>query len=250
MASARDLHQRSDTTNTHTGVLARHADTGHHGWTPVADTPSDLFGLYSEPAVTHLALVSADGRSAPFVSYCVSRRGEESGAGALPRAGSLADLGCDILRRCLGLPTAAATDGPSQWTLRAWLERLLEHAADPTLGPLDWSTAASMHPAAATTATPDELALDAVTVDETLPWPMLHAGAASGRLVVPGLSTAEAAWMDHPFFARWLLAGHREVDELLDDLHLFLAPQVASAVELTASMIRRLGFERHESGVT
>lgn len=233
------------------GVFARLSPSPRRAtWHRVGATPTDLFGVVVPDSVTHLALISERPNDLPIVAYAISRRGEEHRAGPHPGPGSLATLACDVLRRCLQLPTAPATQPPSQWTLRAWLELLLEAAADPSAPAMTWDAAAALHPAhGGRPASPQELAFEAIAVDETVPWPLLHAGVAAGQLVVPGLTADEATWMDHPFFARWLLAGHRDVDELLDDLHLFLPPVVASAVELTASMIGRLGFERQESGI-
>jgi hypothetical protein len=77
---------------------------------------------------------------------------------------------------------------------------------------------------------PQVLAATARHVAACWPWERLREAAARGVIDLADVSAEQAAWMDSAFLARWLLGMHRGVDDLLDDLHLFLSRELHDRV--------------------
>jgi hypothetical protein len=132
----------------------------------------------------------------------------------------------DVCRRVLGLPCEAETRPVGEWVMAQWLSRLLDTAADPATSAraADPTAVARLHPAfdPALANTPDDLAEATLETVAELPWPLLREQVADGLLYVESITPQLARWMDDAFFARYLLEAYRPLDELLDDLRLFL----------------------------
>lgn len=188
------------------------------------------------------------------VCYVVDRSG--AGAFAIRRGDDVEVAGdrvsglvADIARRVLGARTPDESTSTSSFVVSAWLRRLLDVVADPTTAHqvTRWSDAVALHPAIVgsihpTTLGPDELAHLTVQMARAIGWPRLRELAMEGGVDVAGLDPSHVAWMDWPFFARWMLSVHRPVTELLDDLSLFIDGALLRDLRYTVDAVGWLGF--------
>ena len=234
------------------------------------DDPEQLLGLRADRGWAAVGLVvetwsdevppHAEGRTVGAnVAYVLDRRGRCQVAAAvddevvidLPTA-DVTGLLADLAARILGLPTRPEATPPTELVVRVWLQNLLDAAADPATRATvsTWCGAVDAHPAwrvapadrPRTGRHPDDVVAVTLALGRVLTWERMRCLAAGRRIVVPGLSASDAAWMDAPFFARWTLDVHRPATELLDDLSLFLDGAVLRDVRYTVDAAGWLGF--------
>lgn len=223
------------------------------------DLVDELVGVRAEPHWLGLVLVLAGitAEEAIHLALALDRSGRAEAASlpaTAPDAPALAldavDGGfvVDVARRMLGLPTGGQVPGTQALVITSWLEALLHTAADPATAAQArrWSQVAALHPlvdpADDRPPTPGALARLTRASAQRWTWERLHRAAVDGSVELTGLSASEAAWMDPPFFARWMLSVHRPVTELLDDLSLFMDGPTLALVQCTVEAVGWLGF--------
>lgn len=208
-------------------------------WTTDRDEPGDPVrhrGRHVVDRVLVAHLVARDGSAAAVVQPY-----DGAPEVVLVAGGQAAGRADDLLRRMLGLPTPDPShDVAELWALQ-WLDDVLTAAALRTPGaePLSWSDVAARHPAAALagrdrvlrTLIDHDLARLGRAFARVTSWSMLRSECAAGRWRVPGLSAADAAWLDDGSFSRWTMQQHAFCGEYLEDLRVLLAPRLVSRIE-------------------
>lgn len=170
-----------------------------------------------DPTGTATTVAILVGRDGHVTSHATDvdriEAGGEAPVGRLP----------DLLRRSLGLPTAAPGMPVAEWWRACWLDSVVAAVARrPGLVPHpDHPLTSTLPPVLvqALVARP-ELCTDAgwalVRRLAAAPDPPAEPGPAAVRATVaPFVTPAEAAWFDDGSFARWLLGSLPSVDELL-----------------------------------
>ena len=167
------------------------------------------------------------------IAYLLDRAGHDAitianASGAIIATSSNVASGyvADVLRRVLGVACRPESRTVPDWAMAQWLTRVLDLAADPATShqTATWHGAATLHPAFDPTLgwAPRDLAEATLHACRHLGWSSLRRQTAEGTVFIESVSPDLARWMDDAFFARWLLEAHRDPDELLDDLSLFL----------------------------
>lgn len=231
-------------------LIAGFTDVGEICWTILASEPAVLWGFvapFDTCAIALAPLVGAQGTERtgrrPHVLV------HASGLDLLDPGGCLApandsdgrDLAThhaiDIARRALRLPTEPDAHTTADLTVAAWVELILDRAADPQTATsvTSWADACSLHPSAGGRGdlSPGELAHHTGVASDAIGWERLRRGVAAGELIVPGADAAEASWMDAPMFARHLLSSHRAVADSLADLELFVDRELWRSIRAT-----------------
>jgi hypothetical protein len=141
----------------------------------------------------------------------------------------------DNFRRCFRLPTDPPDTTPQEFLSLLWLGEVLavgqqEHRA------LSWQQAAHLHPAARVlTHLGEPVPLDHFAAvlraaGSAWTWSRLREHAQGEGWLADQLPPGLAAWMDDGMFSRWLLDGHRSLDELLVSIRSVLSPSAARRV--------------------
>lgn len=178
------------------------------------------------------------------IAYAVDRHGNEGAAVTSQDSGAcwsspdaVDGFVADLCRRMLGLACPPERRKPADLAAAAWLELLLDRAADPLTADTvrTWGDVAALHPTldGEPAATPDRLAHLVRATTDLWDWEQVRAAVATGALAVDQVGPDLAIWMDAPFLARWLLGMHRPIGELLDDLRLFLDERLHHDVSTT-----------------
>lgn len=211
------------------------------------------------PAHWHGLAVVLDGSSEPCdpcdpatssrrlrIAYLLDRGGHSAitildDAGEVMSSSDAAAGGyvADVCHRILALHCEPEHRPVSEWVMAQWLTLLLDIAADPatSIEASNWAKVARLHPAfdPFLPSTVDELASATIDTVSDLPWPALRRQVADGLLHVETISAELAEWMDDAFFARFLIEWCRPIEDLLDDLRLFLDDETLDAVSLTVA---------------
>ncbi len=221
-----------------------------------------LLGFSAPPHWNGLAIVAC-GSSTPgshlHVAYLLDRHGhqaitvaDDDGEVLASTDTSTSGYIADVCRRVLGLPCQPEARTVGEWAMAQWLTRLLDIAADPVTAhaAAGWPLVAMMHPAYMSTlgSSPDELAEATIDTIRELPWPVLRRKVADGMLFIEAMPADVAGWMDDAFFARFLIEEYRSVDELLDDLRLFLDGDTLEAVTATVDATLSATLSRDRDG--
>ncbi|HET9076155.1 MAG TPA: hypothetical protein VFN68_04430 [Acidimicrobiales bacterium] len=231
--------------------LALHGD----GFDPLGwRAPPDcrIFGMVGTGRVrplddgVELAANLAGGRSGGVRLACVvSRSGRVGWHMVLPDGSTFDQVpeegrALDVLKRCLGLPTPA----PAAPTIRrlyhaAWLAAILDQPPGGRL--LSWSAALDLHPVLwDRPGGPDPAAKEEAIgmLEGRWTWEDLRVAVAGGFSACGLPEPALAAWMDAGMFARWVLDGIRDPEDLLGQARGRLRPAAA----------RRLAHLIHAAG--
>lgn len=180
-----------------------------------------------------VSLVSRSGEHAHRTRADDPTIGLDLAAGGTPEGEQV-----DLLRRCLGLPTAPPpVDASAYWTIQ-WFTDLLSGEPAPTL-----PDALDRHPAVHLlrhdVCGRDHDVEDVIgAFHRVLTWSRLRALAAEGRFEVPELAPSQAAWLDDGAFARFVLNRCPALHLLRSRLVRHLGPTVAAGVE---QALERLG---------
>lgn len=146
----------------------------------------------------------------------------------------------DLLKLALGLDTPAAPCGTDVfWTIE-WLSAALSAGRDAP----DWARIADLHPArrvlGRSERTPHEgmgLAATAEIFARACPWDRLRRMVVTGSYEVPGLSRADARWLDDGAFARFVLGRCVPLAEVRARARVELPFDVAARIDLVLDEI-------------
>jgi hypothetical protein len=109
----------------------------------------------------------------------------------------------EVCRRVMGLPSGAVAGPTLDWWVARWLSALVARP-DP---PASWREVAGAFPGGgpfgADLDEPAGLVAHGRLVAVCYPWEELRTACGSGLLDVPGVSPAEARWLDGPMFGCW-----------------------------------------------
>jgi hypothetical protein len=171
------------------GVVAAGTAATLGGWS--RPQPVEIAHLVHRDGTTTTRLRGPDGDTVPTTGT----------DGAVP----------ELCRRVLGMATPPPAQPPDVLLDALWLDAvctavLARDAGDP---PPRWDALASLHPVGGPTVPAPR-------------WGALRRRAALGQLGVPGITKADAAWMDDGMFARWSLSGVPDAADLLVDLRALL----------------------------
>lgn len=221
-----------------------------------ATVAGDTDDAHDDPARELGAPAPRGGRSPSHgvtVGYVATRHGR--GALAIRDGDDVQVVGdgvtgyvADVVRRVLGIGTPPEPTTTAVFVVACWLRRLLDVAADPATSHrlARWSDAVALHPAVldgdGRGLDPDDLAHLTDAMAREVGWRRMRELAIAGQVDVAGLTPGEVAWMDWPFFARWMLSVHRPVADLLDDLSLFVDGALLRDLRCTVDAVSWLGF--------
>lgn len=190
------------------------------------DAATSPFEVNTSAARSRICVAVAVDRSGRHASTLADPDGQLWWSNDEPVEGFVAD----VCRRVLGIACPSEPRGTIELANAQWLDLILHLAADPLTAPgiREWVDLVTLHPAVDPNADPrvfeepDVLASTARQVAASWPWERLREAASRGLIELGDVTAEQADWMDSAFLARWLLGMHRGVDELLDDLRLFL----------------------------
>lgn len=245
-----------------------HAAGATGGWTTrlrtLVDGPEDLVGQRADADWAGIGLVfegtiGAGGDRVVRFAHVLHRDGssevtilDDATATPIQALGQPSGFLADIARRMLDLPCEPELASPADLLLSDWLTAVLDRRADPVSAHAvaGWADAATLHPVVGGGDIPSPTELAHLTVDAARRWPWrrILASARRGTVVIDGLTPDTLAWMDEPFFARWMLGVHRGVTELLDDLRLFTDEALFDELQRTVETVEWLGFVPAEKG--
>jgi hypothetical protein len=206
------------------------------GWSHQVDRWGRIQGRTDEPPVNVTVLIDREGSAAGLLRT-------DQGVRALP--GRPEGLVADACRRTLGLPTAPPPDSTEGLWALAWLDRIVETTTSGASrsGPTTWRRLVGLHPAVAlldpaavpvlaTLPTgPGALRAAATGLAEAWPWPRIRSEPQVIRMPWLDLTPRLAAWMDDGMWARWVLSGFPQPDDLRAAVHSLLAEPLAAAVD-------------------
>ena len=145
----------------------------------------------------------------------------------------------DCIRRCFRLPTSPPVERTDCLLALFWLTNMIG-AGERADGPLDWPTAARLHPAlqvatsADITIPLDDLVAVLRVAADAWSWTALARQAAGPGWVADMLPATVGGWMDEGILARWLLSSLAPVESLLDQVTPLLDP--AAVVDLRRTL--------------
>ena len=166
-------------------------------------------------AIARVVVITAVARDGTSATALIGEEGPlpvcaEQGSGRL----------ADLLRLSLGLATPQADQATMDLWSIVWLDRLLNTALG-ALSPLSWDRAVRLHPLCPAGDAPrPETAAGAFADHEVArcSWEQIRRLAAGDRAQLPGLTPADAAWLDAGSFSRWVLTELPSAGQLAEAL--------------------------------
>ncbi len=210
------------------GVGLATTGTAHH-----LDSDAGTTRASGQRRVALVVLVARRGASASAVGFGSEPPQVEADPDGREPQGHLLD-GC---RRVLGLATEPPPGGTEHLAARQWLDAVM--AAATRAGPtLRWSQVAALHPhvgGSGPIEVPQLVALGH-RLGPAVGWDRLRAAVAAGPDQGPGsVRPRQAAWMDDGMFARALLGGYPDPEELVAHLAALVTEPALAGVRAALS---------------